>query len=168
MIWLNNSKKIFPPAVGFVSTTNRNDLNFERTSHLDWACVLHLEEWQHVRRAKLIPWVSLKWRCLQPVTSVFTVPCVPSILDVTMNIFLYLMESLVRFFWVSHWLCSPIESCDRQSIFQEITFQCTRAHYCDGVFMLEHNCFWNSWRSSLCIFLKKKMWRVIFTHLSLY
>lgn len=37
---------------------NRNDLNFEGTFHLAGERVIHIEEWQHVRPAKLIPKVA--------------------------------------------------------------------------------------------------------------
>lgn len=63
---------------------NRNYLNFEGTFHLAEECVIHIEEWQRVKPAKLIPQlakndIAYSQHCLQHMY-------VPSILDVTSNI----------------------------------------------------------------------------------
>lgn len=63
---------------------NRNYLNFEATFHLAKECVIHFEEWQHVKPANLISQVAkndiaYSQHCLQRM-------CVPSTVDVTSNI----------------------------------------------------------------------------------
>lgn len=81
---------------------NRNDLNFEGTFHLVRVRVIHIEEWQHVRPAKLIPKVSkndtaYSQHCLHRTWA-------PSILDVTTNILH--IECRGCFVFLSLWLYS--------------------------------------------------------------
>lgn len=97
---------------------NRNDLNFEGTFHLAGVCIVHLEEWQHVRAAKLIPRVAKtdsasSQHRLHPT-------CAPSVLNVTTNI---LQIRCGRRFvlplsiWLGFFSRPPMESCNVDRLF---------------------------------------------------
>ena len=126
---------------------NRNDLNFEGTFLLARALVIHIEKWQYVRPAKLIPKVAqndiaYSQHCLHRM-------CVPSILDVTTNILHIRCRGcfcLTQIIFSLFFSPPPLKSCDtdkpcfhRQSndhltrFLEKTPFPCVLTHYYDGM-----------------------------------
>lgn len=146
----------------------RNDLNFEGTFHLAGVHVIHLEEWQHVRAAKLIPRVAKHDTAYSQLSSphacaeyfgchynYFTNQVQRTFCFVSLLFTHFLPFQGVLWHTQAMFSLSIKGSPDKVSRKHLSTVP---EHITLTVCLLENNSCWDSWRLSLFIF--KKTWQV--------